>query len=248
MISTTLLLLFVSVATTTVLTEAFTPPTSGMLLGTAFSPRTSTSLRTTSTNDDMISRLQDEYRELQEKLHVGLFDHNIAEVMLEKATRMTAFQKDREEQKIDKAGKDMEHAMGDMERAHEIKVQAHNDAIGAEDQAAMIESIDAGYEDFERLRDRSVANAARNQEEDAFNMEIEAQFQILEAESEKETAINLLQQLKQREKDLKVALKEVRDFKNKDAIREWEKEHLPKHEAFIKSARTRVFLIVQEEE
>jgi len=218
------------------LSEAFTP------LPALSRTHASTRLAMSGANDEAIARLQEEYRQLQSVLLQDLEEHkmkearDISEEMFEKAADMTSLKKYEQQEKLDEATNHLERAKGDLEQAQALQEEAHGDAEWAEDEAAMVESLDAGYEDMERLRDLSVTHAAQQLEEDARDMVVEATFQELKAEAEQEDAAVLLQKLEQNERLLKVAIQELREEKSQVEAHELSHE-LIKHVDFVKSVR-----------
>ena len=116
-------------------------------------------------------------------------------------------------------------------------LEFHAEAMSAEREAALLESIDAGYEDMERLRDLSVAHASRDLENDAEEHELYSSFKELDASAKIEKADILLKLLERNEAQLKDSLKQLRDFHYKKAAEqwvkakeEWEKTEAPKHD------------------
>jgi hypothetical protein len=221
MIQKTIFLLFLSGA----LTEAF------VLLPRIKSSSFATSvtvLRST-TYDDILARLQNEYKELQDLLLHDLAVHEmveaeqVAQVILEKAVDVADVQRYKQMEIIDEAQKELIHASDDRMRAHTLHEQAHSEAMSAEHEADLMESIDAGYGVMERLRDLSVAHASHDLENDAEDLEFKSAFKELETSSKKEAAAKLLKQLEKNEAQLKDSLKQLRDFHHNKATAEWEK-------------------------
>jgi hypothetical protein len=197
-----------------------------------------TALKITS-YDGILARLQNEYKELQQTLLDDLATHKkveadqVAETILEKAVDVAAVQRYQQMDIIDEAQKELMHASDDRMRAHALHEQAHAEAVSAEREAASVESIDAAYEDKERLRDLSVAHASHKLENDAEDLVIKSAFKELEASSKMEAAAELLKQLEENEALLKDSLKQMRDFRNTKAMEEWKKTEAPKHEMFL---------------
>jgi hypothetical protein len=184
-------------------------------------------------------RATNEYRALQETLLRDLAMHKkveaeqVAQVILEKAVDVAAVQRYQQMEIVDEAQEELMHATDDRMRAHALHEQAHAEAMSAEHEASLIESLDAGYEDMERLRDLSVAHAAHNLENDTEDLEITSAFKEVEASSRKEAAEELLKQLEENEAQLKDSLKQMRDFPNTKAIEEWKNAEAPKHKMFL---------------
>jgi hypothetical protein len=239
MIQKTLLLLFLCVS----LTEAFV-----VLL--RINPSVATVLKSTS-YDDILVRLQNEYKQLQGKLlrdlamHEKIEAEQVAQVILEKAVDVAAVQRYKQMEIIDEADKEMMHASDDRMRAHALQEKAHAEAMSAEREAGLVESIDAGYEDLERLRDLSVAHAAHHLEDDAGNLAIKSAFSELNAASKKEVATELLKQLEENEAQLKDSLKQLRDARNTKAIEEWKKMEAPNHDIFLDKVKEFMFKLEQ---
>jgi hypothetical protein len=198
-------------------------------------------------NDIAIARIKDEYKELQEKLLEAFADkkdtpameaEDIAEVVLEKAADLAAFQKYKQAEMVDAADAEYRHAHGDFVQAQDLHLQSVSDATMAEKQAAMVESIDADYEDRERLRDLAVAHAARQVEHDTRELEVESQFRELEAEVKLDEAATLLQQFEQYERDLKATRKELEEFKREKAMKTWsEEKERDRQNSLLRSAK-----------
>ena len=194
-------------------------------------------------NEEAIAQLHDEYRQLQDLLLQDLDQHKmgdaeaVSEIMFEKAAEMTAFEKYQQEEKLDQAHEKLDHALGDLEQAQALYEEARGDSEWAEDEAAMVESLDAGYEDMERLRDLSVHHAAHHLEEDARDRVMEATFQELKAELDIEDATELLSILKQNELALKATIQEMRKEKGEALREKFETHEMPKHQDFVKSVR-----------
>jgi hypothetical protein len=204
-----------------------------------------TALRSTS-YDSILARLQYEYEDLQDTLLRDLAMHKevdaeqAARAILEKAVDVADAQRHKQMEIIDEASKELMHASDDKKRAHALHEQARAEAMSAEREAALLESIDAGYEDMERLRDLSVAHASRNLENDAEELEMYSSFKELEASAKKEKADILLKLLERNEAQFKDSLKQLRDFHYKKAAEdwakakeEWEKTEAPKHDEFL---------------
>lgn len=194
-------------------------------------------------NEEAIASLQGEYRRLQNLLLKDLGEHkmreakDVTELMFEKAAELTAFQKYQQEEKFSKANENLQHAIGDLEKAQAMYEEARGDAEWAEDEAAMVESLDAGYEDMERLRDLSVHHAAHQLEEDARDLVMEATFQELKAEIDIEDSAELLDILKRNELALKKTIEEMRKEKNAELREKFETHEMPKHQDFVKAVK-----------
>jgi hypothetical protein len=229
MVQKSLFLLFLSVA----LIEAF------VLLPFNKSSVASVAALRSTTYDDVLARLQNEYKELQQTLLRDLAMHKkveadqVAQTILEKAVDVAAVERYKQMEIIDEAQKELIHASDDKMRAHALHEQAHAEAMSAEREADLIESIDAAYEDMERLRDLSVAHAAHHLENDAEDLEIKSAFKELEASSKMDAAADLLKQLEENEAQLKDSLKQLREFRNTKAVEEWKKTEAPKHDMFL---------------
>jgi hypothetical protein len=226
-----LLLLF---ATTTTTTVAFAPlpvATFATARLVVFKKRSLVKV-SSAIHDDAIARLQNEYKELEDNMYQDVKDHKVGEVdvaayaeaMVEKAAEMVSFQRYKDEEAIGEADAKLAQAKQDLRHAQARRREAHDQAVGAAEQAALIESIDAAYEDLERLRDLSVVHAARHLEEDTSAQIVEAQFQELDAKMKREYAVDLLKQLEQNEEELKALLKGLKDSKNELAMKKWADE------------------------
>jgi hypothetical protein len=207
-------------------------------------PRTCTSLASSSDYD--VARIQNEFKELRDQLMQSLTASKgtpamevdeIATVILEKSAELAAFQKYKQAEMVEDAEAEYRHAHGDVEMARTLHDNAAQDAAAAEMHASMVESIDADYEDRERLRNLAVAHAAHQVEHDAHELQVESQFKELEAESKRDEAARLLQQFEQYERELKVTRKELEAFKRDKAMKAWSKEQQERQQALIRSAK-----------
>lgn len=228
---------FVTFLAATTLTEAFVP------LPTFTHARARIRLAMSAEEDAAIAQLQAEYSSLQASLLNDLQEHkmdeakDISQEMFEKAVDINALKKYQQQEKLSEANEHLQHALGDLEQAQALQDQARGDAAWSEDEASMVESLDAGYEDLERLRDLSVSHAAHQLEEDCRDQVVEATFQELKAESEVEDATELLRMLEENEAHLKAIIQQMREEKNHELKQQWETHHLPKHQEFVDSVR-----------
>jgi hypothetical protein len=181
-----------------------------------------------SVNDESIARTTHDFEELVKEFRDVKEDYvtdeeriRLTEVILEKAADMTAFQKYKQEEILSEVTDELVHAHGDVERAEEEKRRVHQDAAASEHEASLLESVDADYEDQERVRDLSVAHAAHHLEDDLQDLSVDAQFHELEAEIKQEEAEELLHQLEQQERDLKVTMKEIKNYKKEKNVEKW---------------------------
>jgi hypothetical protein len=179
-----------------------------------------------SVNDENIARIAHDFEEIVNEFGVKeqYTDEErirLTEVMLEKASEMAAFQKYKQNEILSEAADELAHGRGDAERAGGEQIRVRKDAAASEREAALLESIDADYEDRERLRDLSVAHAATHLEEDLKDLSVEAQFHELKAEVRKEEAEELLHQLEQQERDLKATMEELQNYKKEKNVEKW---------------------------
>jgi hypothetical protein len=180
-----------------------------------------------SSNDVELDRLQGEFKHLQDELIEELVDpsnkvdvEGVAERMLDVAADAVAFQRYKKLGELGAAQRELEHAVGDQIQAGALKREAHEAALSAEGEVRMLETVDSAYEDGERIRDLSVAHAARHLEDDALELEVESRFQQLEATSKMEDAEKAIEELRGYEARLRESAKQVRQHKtegNRDA-------------------------------
>jgi len=197
-------------------------------------------------NEDTISKMYDEYNELLADLETKRGKAaavDLTEEMLEKAVQLAKQQKVEQEEKLAAAEEEFRHAVGDLEKAELLHRQAQAEGASAENQVEMLETVDSDYEDMERLRDLSVAHSAHQLEQDAVDLEVDAVFHELEAEGKHEKAKDLLQQLEEKEEDLKATLKELKALKNEKAMESWETRAA---ESFHHSVKDKLHLRSQE--
>lgn len=183
---------------------------------------------TPSPYDEVLDRLQGEYKALQDELLEDLVKKNdkaaaedVAEEMLEKAAATVAVQKYKHQEELDKAHADALNAEEDVKKVKALEREAHGDAEGADAEAGMLETIDAAYEELERLRDSSVAHASRHLEEDLRDVEIESTFRQLEAEDREEKEAETLERLDENLRRLQQTVRDLREERRQRARDKW---------------------------
>jgi hypothetical protein len=172
-------------------------------------------------NDLELDRLQHTFKDSQDDLLEELAEQrrsnaaaeDIAATMLDVAADAVAVQRYKKMEELDAAQDDLVHAVGDRAVVSELKREAHDAALSAEREAGMVEAMDSPYEDRERLREMSVAHAARHLEHDALEREVEARFQELEASSKVEDAEGAIGELREYESRLRESAAQVRQHK-----------------------------------
>ena len=205
-----------------------------------------TVLRMSLDNENSIAKIQEDYREMREKLRQGLEAGSLldpiafTEELLQKAADMAALQRYQQEEIIQDAQKELRHAEMDHVLADAVHQQAHAESQLAQEQVEELEAFEEGYEDQERQRDLSVAHANAHIEHDAEELSIESQFHELEASEKKDRAEEFLHQLEAIETELKETIKAVLKYKNEHSMAEWAKAEAEKHEDFIKTVKTRL--------
>lgn len=188
---------------------------------------TVTSLKASSVNDEMLTRLKSEYKELQQRLLSDLANHNkvdaeeVGEEMIKKASDVAALLRYKQQEIIDAAEKAIEVADAKRVYAHSLREALHREAMGAEREAKIIDSIDDAYEDLERVRDLAVSHADHHLEEDMKDLEIVSTLEEAEAFSKQAEATRLLQQLEQNEAELKTMLNELKSLKKDMLMKAW---------------------------
>lgn len=193
---------------------------------------TTVALRTspTSSYDDVLTRLQNEYKQLQQELmddlvtkHDKVAAEDVAGKILEKAAEETAVQKYKQEEILDQARVDMVAADDELQHVRTVQAEAHDVGVSAQHEAQLLESIDAAYEDLERLRDMSVVHASQQLEDDMKDVEIENTFRVLEAEDREFTAMEKINELDANLVRLKANIKQLKDMKHEKSMNLWEK-------------------------
>jgi hypothetical protein len=172
-------------------------------------------------NDLELDRVQHKFKDLQDELLEELAEQrrsnaaaeDIAATMLDLAADAVALQRYKKMEELDAAQEDLVHASGDRAAISDLKREAHEAALSAEREATMVEAMDDNYEGMERLREGSVAHAARHLEHDALEREVEARFQELEASSKAEDAEGAISELREYEVRLRESAVEVRQHK-----------------------------------
>ena len=200
-------------------------------------------------NEEAIQALRNEYRLLQNSLFEILEEEqpprkkkslqkvgDITETLYELAEEMNALQRYQQLEKLLEAEKTYKYALGDLEKAEGIKAQYRMTGGMAEEEAAMVE---AGlYDDTERRRDLSVYHAAKNIQDDADHLIVEAELHEFKAELEYEHAIKVFRELEANERLLKETLQELRkEHHQETAMTHFLEKSKPKHEKFLKKAR-----------
>ena len=196
-------------------------------------------------NEDHLAKLESDYKSLEDSLLRELATTNdneraeeIVEDMLEKAADVAAFQRYRMEEIVEEADDVMKLARDDRRRAHFAKDQAHDEAISAAREAAMVEEFGAAYEDLERARDIAVFHSDHVLEVDAAAIEENSEVIELEAGDRKKQALHLLKELKENEANLRDSLGELRKRKNEQAMGEWrDSDEAKAHASFLEKIR-----------
>jgi hypothetical protein len=234
-------LLFAGVSWSAV--EAFRPLQRGRCRCIYTSSSSALCLLSSLQHEEDIERLMTEYQQLQNKLWSDIRHvHRIealkdVEGMLEKAVDMTALKRYQQENRIMQAAEIEASSTSKVEYAQQLKEKAHQESQWAENEAALVESIEDGYEDLERLRDLSVAHAAHQVEKDADELSFDGTFEGFVARINRMEATDLLKLLHLKEKNLKATLKQVRALENQQNMEDWAKRELPHHEVVIKVAK-----------
>jgi hypothetical protein len=175
-----------------------------------------------------LAQLESQYQEvwqntkdlmLKEKVIKGSRD--IAETMLEAALRAVAFQRYKHQEIMHLAERQRREAIEERHYFQTIENEAHKDAAQARWEVDMLESIDAAYEDMERLRESARMHAAQNLEHDTHEMALEDAFVELEAEAVLDAASKVLDRVQEYENMLKASLKELNDRKMEDMRKGW---------------------------
>lgn len=202
----------------------------------------STKVASLASNDDVIAQLQAEYRQLQKQIYdnKGIDQGVDIDNLIEQAAKLTAFQRYKVQEIVGETTEEFKRAVGDLAQVKAESRRAHDEAKWASDQMALIESIDAGYEDMERLRDMAVAHASHDIELGLEAREVEALCHELEAYAKHEEALRLLKKLEEREAELKATLKELRSLNNKEKLEQWATNAVPDHEEFLAQIRQKL--------
>jgi len=181
--------------------------------------------------DETLSRLEKEYKLLQRELlhdlnlkHDEVAAEEVAEEMLEKAAAAVAVQKYKFQEELDRAHEELVEADAELERVQALEKEAHGDAAGAELEASLLESIDAAYEDMERVRDMSVSHASHHLEDDLKDAEIDSIYKPMEAEDREEKAAETLDRLDANLKELRNSVQLLREEKRQRAMKEWDEK------------------------
>jgi hypothetical protein len=137
-----------------------------------------------------------------------------AQVVLEQAIQVAAAQKRKQQEKLLAAVEEYRQAQGDLEQARDMHRRAVEAAMAAAMEGRLLEATDGrAFDDQEPGGNVAFMEAAASHlEQDAQDLEIEAQLHGMEAELTYETAAELLQRYEQHERDLKETLTEVRAF------------------------------------
>ena len=216
---------FVCIATLLALSDAFAPlsvPTkqASCALNGVKSPWDSVS---------NLEQLEGQYQELWENTRDLLIkekaikgSRDVAETMLETALKAVALQRYKHQEIIDIAKRHGKEAIQERHFNEAIEREATEGAEQAQWEVDMLESIDASYEDLERLRESSRLHAAEHLKHDTHEIAVEDAFVELEAEAVVEEATAVLDRIAEYEAKLKSSLKEVNDMKMEDMRKGWE--------------------------
>jgi hypothetical protein len=157
---------------------------------------------------------------------------NVTQAMLEKAINTVAAKRSVEFERELNSSIKIKDALDEAIVAEDEILIAHGVAKGAEDQATMLETYDATYEDTERLRDLSVAHAAHRIEKDVGEILKTANAAGANAMNDFLDCERSIQDLESKERLLKVALEEFLNVKRERAMARWgksKKEKLSKN-------------------
>ena len=206
-------------------------------------------------NDD-IARLQGEFRMLQDALldrlakpeqvtddeeeEEPLGDNAyytsaeaVAERMLDVAADAVALQRYKQVQAVERAEMQLHDASEDRRTAAALKGASHLAAHSAEREADLVESVDAPYEDHERVRELAKAHAAHHREVDAREVELEGIFQELEAEAQQNEARRAIAELREYELRLRESVQQIRRQQCEKALEEWKEHEQHKYDAIL---------------
>ena len=154
--------------------KAFQPLHRGQHAGCRSSSSTAVVLQASQHSyEEDIERLMSDYQKLQKQLWADIRQiHRMdalkdLEGMMEKAVDMTALKRFQQEERLMEAEKLEANAASKVDYAQQLKEKSKKERQWAQDELALVESIEDGYEDLERLRDMSVAHAASQVEKDA---------------------------------------------------------------------------------
>lgn len=188
-------------------------------------------------NEDL-SKLASEWKDFEKDLHKVEWGKdemvlaNLAEGILDKALKTVAGKRDEEYDHKATASAKLKHALAEQDFAEARREEAHNDAVGAEDQTNLLEAYDNDYEDMERVRDLSVAHAAQQVEKDTEAILLRAQETAAKAEEEVKDTTRSIKELEQNEMELKEMMKKIYEVKKGLTMEKWrkypkkEEEHL----------------------
>jgi hypothetical protein len=163
-----------------------------------------------------LAQLEGQYQELwqntrdlmrKEKLIKGCAD--VAEKMLETGLKAVALQRYKYVEIMDLAECQRREAIEERTIAQALENQAHDEAANASWEMDMLESIDASYEDMERMRESARLHVAQHLEQDMHEMALEDTFREMRAEVVILDASAILARIKEYETMLKGSLKEL---------------------------------------
>jgi hypothetical protein len=156
----------------------------------------------------------------------------LAEQMLVRAADLAELERFQQQEKLRAAKDILKMVAGTREYAQSLARESHMISSEAAFEAQLVESMDAQYEDLERLRDMAVQHAAAGEEKDLLAIVESAKKAEENAMKDVESIEKQFKQLQLGEQELKGMLHELRNLKNEKKIHEWHKE---KHDRIWKT-------------
>ena len=195
-------------------------------------------------DEEIIRRLHEHYHELQEELFADLAEEDkVAATQVSKEIFKTAAdlnQVERYEQylKFKESQEHLQHAQEDVREAEEWVKQTQREAKLLDEKSHTVESVDEIFDRSKRERDSKISQAARNCEQFAKEILLDAQGEQLQAELEYEYEKELLKDLQNNEHLLQRSLAKL--DAEEYLLNHWYEMELPKNQHVLQSEKSSI--------
>jgi len=194
-------------------------------------------------DEEIIRRLQEHYRELQDELFDGLAKEDktaaaqVSKEIFKTAADLTQVEEYEQYLKLKESQQHLQQAQEEVREAEEWVKQAHKIA---EEKLDTFELSDRDDEDSSsdasnRERDGKISQAAQHCQDFAKNILLDAKFEQLQAQVEYEHAEELLEVLRNNEQLLQKSLEKIEE--EEYLLDYWYQVELPKHQSFLEDAQ-----------
>ena len=196
------------------------------------------------TNEEIIRRLKEQYKELQEELFVDLAWNDkdaaseVSKEMFQTAAALNDVERYQQVLKVKETKEHLEHAKEDVHTAEEWVKKAHQEAVEADKKAHTVDSMDEVFDEAKHQHDMEIAKLSREAEDFANDVLLDTQFEQLQAELEYDHMDELLRDLQANEKMLHRSLEKIEA--EEYLMHHWYEVELPKHQHFLKAAKNTI--------